>query len=36
MTNDSMEREKASAICKSYVTKNIGATNLILKKVFNI
>lgn len=26
---------EASAVCKNYVEKNVGATNLIIKKVFN-
>jgi 3-deoxy-D-manno-octulosonic-acid transferase len=30
------ELEKASVICRKYVTKNVGSTKLIIKKVFNI
>lgn len=30
------ELENASEICRKYVTKNVGSTKLIIKKVFNI
>lgn len=30
------ERIKASDICRNYVTKNVGPTKIIIKKVFNI
>ena len=33
--NNPREQSEASAVCKNYVEKNIGATNLIIKKVFN-
>lgn len=30
------ERIKASEICRNYVTKNVGSTKIVIKKVFNI
>ncbi|TNF40953.1 MAG: 3-deoxy-D-manno-octulosonic acid transferase [Bacteroidetes bacterium] len=30
------EREKATEICRNYVAKNVGSTQIIIKKVFNI
>jgi 3-deoxy-D-manno-octulosonic-acid transferase len=34
--NNNSQLSKASAVCKNYVEKNVGAANLIIKKVFNI
>jgi 3-deoxy-D-manno-octulosonic-acid transferase len=36
LLDDKTELEKASAICKNYVEKNVGSTKLIINKVFNI
>lgn len=36
LINDEHLREKASEICRNYVAKNVGSTNIIIKKVFNI
>ncbi len=35
LINSNSELEKASAVCKKYVEKNVGSTTLIIKKVFN-
>jgi 3-deoxy-D-manno-octulosonic-acid transferase len=32
---DNSRLAEASTVCKNYVEKNVGATNLIIKKVFN-
>jgi 3-deoxy-D-manno-octulosonic-acid transferase len=36
LVNDKNKREKAAEICKKYVAKNVGSTQIIIKKVFNI
>lgn len=35
LLNHQHELSEATAICKNYVQKNVGATNFIIKKVFN-
>ena len=34
LLENSEERKKASSVCKTYVGKNVGSTNFIIKKVF--
>ena len=34
LLENSEERKKASSVCKTYVGKNVGSTNCIIKKVF--
>ena len=36
LIDDKDERQKASQVCNNYVTKNVGSTKHIVKKVFNI
>jgi 3-deoxy-D-manno-octulosonic-acid transferase len=36
LIDDEDERQKASQVCNNYVTKNVGSTKHIVKKVFNI
>jgi 3-deoxy-D-manno-octulosonic-acid transferase len=36
LIDDENKRVKASEICRTYVAKNVGSTQIIIKKVFNI
>ena len=36
LINDEIKRNKGSEICRNYVAKNVGSTQIIIKKVFNI
>jgi len=35
LINDEIKRNKGSEICSNYVAKNVGSTQIIIKKVFN-